>query len=69
MSNKFVVRGSCIRIHGVQYNENDDINVMNKVERCCDEIGVKFDTNEMIGCTILVSPSLTLTQSKKSGQL
>ena len=47
MSNKFVVRGSCIRIHGVQYNENDDINVMNKVERCCDEIGVKFDTNEI----------------------
>ena len=31
-------------------------------------ISVKFDTNE-IGYIILVSPSLTLTQSRKSGQL
>ena len=38
---------SCIRIHGVQYNENDDISVINKVEQCCDEIGVKFDMNEI----------------------
>ena len=38
-------RRSRIRIHGVQYNENDDISVINKVERCCDEIGVKFDMN------------------------
>ena len=40
-------RRSCIRIHGVQYNENDDISVTNKVEQCCDEIGVKFDMNEI----------------------
>ena len=40
-------RGSCICVHGIQYNENDDINVINKVDRCCDEIGVKFDTNEI----------------------
>ena len=38
---------SCIRIHGVQYNENDDISVINKVEQCCDEIGVKFDMSEI----------------------
>ena len=31
----------CIRIHGVKYNE--------KVERCCDEIVVKFDSNEIDG--------------------
>ena len=23
-------------IHGLEYNENDDVHVMNKVERCCD---------------------------------
>ena len=40
-------RGSCICVHGIQYNENDDINIINKVDRCCDEIGVKFDTNEI----------------------
>ena len=37
----------CICIHGVQYNENDDINAINKVKRCCDEIGVKFDMSEI----------------------
>ena len=50
-------RRSSIRIHGVEYNENDDINVINKVESCCDEIGFKFYWNE----------PLTLTQSRKSG--
>ena len=28
-------------------NENDGISVTNKVERCCDEIAVKFDMNEI----------------------
>ena len=27
-------RCSCIRIHSVQYNENDEIGVIKKVERC-----------------------------------
>ena len=36
-------RRSCICIHGVQYNENDDISVINKFEQCWDKIGVKFD--------------------------
>ena len=31
-------RRSCIRICGVQYNENDDINIINKVEKYCDEM-------------------------------
>ena len=37
----------CKHIHGVQYNENDYISVINKVEQCCAEIGVKFDMNEI----------------------
>ena len=40
-------RHSCIRIHGLQHNENDDINIINKFKRCCDKIGVKFDTNNI----------------------
>ena len=36
-------RRSCIRIHGVQCNEKDDISVITKFELCCNEIGVKFD--------------------------
>ena len=40
-------RRSCIRVQGVQYNENDNISVINKVEQCCDEIGIKFDMNEI----------------------
>ena len=33
---------SCTPIHSVEYNENDDVSVINKVERCCDEIGVNL---------------------------
>ena len=62
-------RRSCIRIHGVQCNENDDISVINKVEQCCDEISVKFDLNDIDRGIVLVSSFLTLTQSRKSGQL
>ena len=40
-------RRSCIRIHGVQYHENDDISVINKVEQCYDEIGVKFEIDRV----------------------
>ena len=40
-------RRSCVRILHMVLNMNDDINVINEVERCCDEIGVKFDSNEI----------------------
>ena len=46
-NNEQYSRCSCIHIHGVQYNENDDISVINKVKQCCDEIGIKFDMNEI----------------------
>ena len=37
----------CMLIYGVEYNENDDVmNIMNKVEKCCDEIDVAFDPNQ-----------------------
>ena len=39
-------RCSCIRIHGVKNYENDDVNVMNKIEKCYDEIFGKFDPKE-----------------------
>ena len=32
---------SCTPIYSVEYNEND-VSVINKVERCCDEIGVNL---------------------------
>ena len=46
-NNEQYSRHSCIRIDGVQYNENDDISVINKVQQCCDEISVKLDMNEI----------------------
>ena len=46
-NNEQYSRRSCIRTNGVQYNENDDINVIYKVEQFCNEIGVKFDMNEI----------------------
>ena len=45
--NEYYSRGSCIPIHGVECNENDDANFMNKVESCCGEIVAKFDLNKI----------------------
>ena len=58
-------RRSCIRIHGVQYNENDDISVTNKVEQCCDEIGVKFDMNEIDRVHYIGKPVLDTDSKQK----
>ena len=49
-------RRSSIRIHGVQYDENVDISVINKVERCCDEIAVKPDMNEIYSVNYIDKP-------------
>ena len=46
-------RRSWMLIHAVEYNENDDINIKNKVERRCDEIGVKFDSIEIVRSIIV----------------
>ena len=56
------IRRLCIRIRGVQYNENDDVNAMSNVERCCDEIGIKFNPSEIaqpaITCSKLIIETL-----------
>ena len=57
-------RRSCILIHAVQYNENDNISVINKVEQCCDEISVKFDMNE-IGRVHYIGKPVLDTDSKR----
>ena len=59
----------CIRIHGVQYNENDYTNVINKVERCCDEIGVKFDSNEIGRFHYIGNPVFETDSKQKVGSI
>ena len=49
-------RRSSIHIHGVQYDENVDISGLNKVERCCDEIAVKPDMNEIYSVNYIDKP-------------
>ena len=57
-------RRSSIRIHGVQYDENVDISVINKVERCYDEITVKPDMNEIYSVNY-IGKSIFDTDSKQ----
>ena len=58
-------RRSSIRIHGVQYDENVDISVINKVERCCDEIAVKPDMNEMYSVNYIGKPIFDTDSKQK----
>ena len=59
----------CIRIHGVQYNEIDYTNVINKVERCCDEIVVKFDSNEIDRFHYIGNPVFETDSKQKVGSI
>ena len=56
------IRRLCIRIRGVEYNENDDVNAMNNVERCCDEMSIKLNQSEIaqpaIACSKLIIETL-----------
>ena len=58
-------RRSSIRIHGVQYDENVDISVINKAERCCDEIAVKPDMNEMYSVNYIGKPIFDTDSKQK----
>ena len=58
-------RRSSIRIHGVQYDENVDISVTNKVERCCDEIAVKPDMNEIYSVNYIGKPIFDTDSKQK----
>ena len=58
-------RRSSIRIHGVQYDENVDISVINKVERCCDEIAVKPDMNEIYSVNYIGKPIFDTDSKQK----
>ena len=58
-------RRSSIRIHGVQYDENVDISVVNKVERCCDEIAVKPDMNEIYSVNYIGKPIFDTDSKQK----
>ena len=40
-------RRSCVRIHGLDYNCDEDNNVMEKVERCYRDMGIDFNLNEI----------------------
>lgn len=55
-SNEKYSCGSCIPIHGVDYNKIVDL-----INVSCDEIGVTFDPTEITRHRILVSPFLRLT--------
>ena len=62
--NKQYGRRLCVRIHSVEYNENNDVNFMNKVERHCDEVCVKFDLNDIDSLHYVGKP-IFITDSEK----
>ena len=49
----------------MKHNENDDISVINKVEQCCDEIGVKFDMNEIDRVHYIGKPAFDTDSKQK----
>ena len=56
-------RRSCVRIHGLDFNSDED-NVMKKVERCYRDMAIEFNQNEIDVLIVLVNP-LSIKKKKK----
>ena len=45
-------RSSCLRIHGVEVNENEDEDgIMNVLEDCYSSVNLQFDANDIDDCS------------------
>ena len=37
----------CLRIHGLDFSSDEDEGVLKKVEKCCSNMGIEFNQNEI----------------------
>ena len=58
-------RRSCLRVHGLNFSSDEDEGVMKKVEKCCSDIGIEFNQNEIDRVHYIDKPYMDKTKNKK----
>ena len=56
---------SCLCIHGIEFKEGDDGDVMEEIEKCYNVMGISFDENEIDRVHGIGKPFLDEEQKKK----
>ena len=58
-------RRSCLRVHGLDFSSDEDEGVMKKVEKCCSDMGIEFNQNEIDHVHYIGKPYMDKTKNKK----
>ena len=62
-------RRSSLRVHGVEFNSDNDEGVMKKVEKCCKDMDVEFNENEIDRVHYIDKPYVDKVKNKKARSL
>ena len=58
-------RRSCLRVQGLDFSSDEDEGVMKKVEKCCSDMGIEFNQNEIDRVHYIGKPYMDTTKNKK----
>ena len=58
-------RRSCLRVHSLEFNSDNDEGVMKKVEKCCKDMDVEFNENEINRAHYISKPYVDKVKNKK----
>ena len=58
-------RRSCLRVHGLDFSSDEDEGVMKKVGKCCSDMGIEFNQNEIDRVHYIGKPYIDKTKIKK----
>ena len=54
-----------MRVHGLNFSSDEDEGVMKKVEKCCSDMGIEFNQNEIDRVHYIGKPYMDKTKNKK----
>ena len=54
-----------MRVHGFDFSSDEDEGVMKKVEKCCSDMGIEFNQNEIDQVHYIGKPYMDKTKNKK----
>ena len=58
-------RRSCLHVHGLKFNSDNDEGAMKKVEKCCKDMDVEFNENEIDRAHYSGKPYVDKVKNKK----
>ena len=58
-------RRSCLRVHGLEFSDEEDEGDMKKMEKCCNDMGVEFNQNEIDRAHYIGKPYMDKKKNKK----